>query len=206
MAQAVSPASEHSNDRSSSRRPAGRSLDDHHLISLIASGDVEAFRTLFRRHAPQALSIARAVTRRPDLAEEIVQETFAAVWRDLAPYRRELGTVRAWLMRAVHHRSVDRIRREESERRRVSEASVRSSDEPRAEHHADRLVDQIGPDQRPEDLHRRLGTLPPEQSQVIELMYFQGLTLVQISDVLSIPLGTVKSRTLLGMQRLRQAE
>ena len=104
-------------------------------------------------------------------------------------------------MTAVHHRAVDTVRREEAHRRRVDEAAgdrVVVVDDP-----ADQVVEEVGLPEERVAIQSALQELPPEQRQVIELMYFDGLTQSKIADRLQLPLGTVKSRTLLGMRRLR---
>jgi DNA-directed RNA polymerase specialized sigma24 family protein len=158
-----------------------RSLEDARdldLVRRVRTGDEEAFRALFRRYGPVAKALAVRVVRQPFLAEEIVQEAFLALWRAPAAFREELGTFRAWLLSAVHHRSVDMVRREEAQRR---------------------LTDTRG------RVRAALSGLPDPQRQVIELMYFQGKSQSAISQELGLPLGTVKSRTLLGMRRLRES-
>jgi RNA polymerase sigma-70 factor (ECF subfamily) len=134
------------------------------------------------------------------LAEEIVQEAFLALWRDPGSYREERGSFRAWLMSTVHHRAVDVVRREETQRKRAREEL------PDAERQADvgdlvaEQADLAGSRVR---VRQALGEIPAAQRQVLELMYFEGKTQTAIAEELQLPLGTVKSRTLLGMRRLR---
>ncbi len=176
---------------------------DRELVQRIRRGDGEAFRGLFGRYAPSAMAIARRVVRQPFLAEEIVQEAFLAVWRNPDGYDQSRGSVRAWLMGTVHHRAVDLVRREESQRRRAEESQL---GEPTiAADPAEQVVDDIGLPEERRAVRGALEVLPAEQRQVIELMYFDGLSQSKIAEKLSLPLGTVKSRTLLGMRRLRTA-
>jgi RNA polymerase sigma-70 factor (ECF subfamily) len=176
---------------------------DRELVQRIERGDEDAFRGLFGRYAPSAMALARRVARQPFLAEEIVQEAFLAVWRNPSGYDQQRGSVRAWLMGMVHHRAVDAIRREESQRRRVEESMV--SDPVVSPDPADDVADQIDLPEERKAVRAALDALPDEQRQVIELMYFGGLSQSKISEQLGLPLGTVKSRTLLGMRRLRGA-
>ena len=104
---------------------------DRDLVQRIRRGDGEAFRGLFGRYSPSAMSLARRVVRQPFLAEEIVQEAFLAVWRNPGGYDPQRGSVRAWLMGMVHHRAVDAVRREESQRRRAEEAQLSDPPSPR---------------------------------------------------------------------------
>ena len=176
---------------------------DRELVQRIGRGDEDAFRGLFGRYAPSAMALARRVARQPFLAEEIVQEAFLAVWRNPSGYDQQRGSVRAWLMGMVHHRAVDAIRREESQRRRVEESMV--SDPVVSPDPADDVVDELDLPEERKAVRAALDGLPQEQRQVIELMYFGGLSQTKISEQLGLPLGTVKSRTLLGMRRLRGA-
>jgi RNA polymerase sigma-70 factor (ECF subfamily) len=197
-------------DRRRDRRATGMAMAtdlsearDRDLVRRIAAGDEDAFRGLFRRYAPTAISLARRVARQPYLAEEIVQEAFLALWRNPEAYDPGRGSVRSWLMGMVHHRAVDAVRREESQRRRAEEA--KASDVVVVEDPAEAVVEELGAPQERETVRAALQGLPEEQRQVIELMYFGGLSQSRIAERLELPLGTVKSRTLLGMRRLRAA-
>lgn len=176
---------------------------DSDLVSRIGKGDEDAFGGLFRRYAPSARALAQRVVRQTNLAEEIVQEAFLAVWRHPDSYDAERGSVKSWLMGMVHHRAVDLVRREEANRRRSDDAiagmSVQEPDP------AEEVADQIDLPQERAAVRSALDELPAEQRQVVELMYFEGMSQTKISDRLGIPLGTVKSRTLLAMRRLRAA-
>jgi RNA polymerase sigma-70 factor (ECF subfamily) len=175
---------------------------DQELVTRIRGGDEEAFRGLFRRYAPNAMALARRVVRQPSLAEEIVQEAFLALWRNPTGYDQERGTVRSWLLGTVHHRAVDAVRREESQRRRVEGAVSVDVAQPDISEEVAAELD--APEER-RAVRKALDELPAEQRQVIELMYFDGLSQSTIAERLSLPLGTVKSRSLLGMRRLRTA-
>ena len=174
---------------------------DRELLRRLRNGDEDAFRGLFGRYAPTAKALALRVVRRSHLAEEIVQEAFLAVWRHPEGYDGERGSVRSWLMGMVHHRAVDLVRREESYRRRAEE-SIPAAMEQEADH-ADDVVEALG---RPEErriVRAALDELPAEQRDVLIKMYFDGLSQSQIAEATGLPLGTVKSRTLLGMRRMR---
>ena len=165
-----------------------REARDRDLVWRIKAGDENAFRGLFRRYGPAALGLARRVVRQPHLAEETVQEAFLSVWRNAAAFDESRGSVRSWLMGAVHNRAVDAVRREEAQRRRAEDAAADLDREPLDP--ADTVVEELGIDQ--------------ERAAVSSaLQYFGGQSQSRISERLGLPLGTVKSRTLLGMRRLR---
>lgn len=176
---------------------------DRDLIERLLDGDEDAFRGLFQRYAPSAKALAQRILRQSHLAEEIVQEAFTAVWKNPGAYDGERGSVRSWLMGMVHHRAVDLVRREEAHRRRA-EAAIPQALEEEADH-ADEVVQQLAaPDER-RVVRAALADLPEEQRRVLEMMYFDGLSQSQIAEKTGIALGTVKSRTLLGMRRMRGA-
>jgi RNA polymerase sigma factor (sigma-70 family) len=174
---------------------------DRDLVKRIASGDQDAFRRLFGRYGPSALALARRIVRQSFLAEETVQEAFLSLWRNPLGFDPDRGSFKAWLMSTVHHRAVDAVRREEAQRRRADEATAEPLQA--VEDHAEAVVDEIGLPQERAAVRDALGTLPPEQRQVVELMYFGGMSQSKIAESLGLPLGTVKSRTLLAMRRLR---
>lgn len=173
---------------------------DRDLVERIREGDDEAFRALFARYAPAAMALAKRIVRQAHLAEEIVQDAFLAVWRAPGGYDGARGSVRSWLMGTVHHRAVDMVRREEAHRRRADAVADLREEQP---DHADDVATELDRPKERELVRSALDLLPPEQRTVIELMYFAGMSQSQIADRTGLPLGTVKSRTLLGMRRLR---
>jgi RNA polymerase sigma factor (sigma-70 family) len=176
---------------------------DRELVSRVRRGDEDAFRGLFRRYAPAATALAQRVVRRSHLAEEIVQEAFMALWKNPDGYDQQRGSVRSWLMGMVHHRAVDLVRREESYRRRaVSQIPDARETDPDV---AERVAEDVDLPGERQAVRKALEALPDEQRRVLELMYFDGLSQSKIAEQLDLPLGTVKSRTLLGMRRLRAA-
>jgi RNA polymerase sigma-70 factor, ECF subfamily len=172
---------------------------DRDLVRRVADGDEDAFRRLFRRYAPAAKSLAARVVRQAFMAEEIVQEAFLVLWRSPDSYREDRGSFRAWLMSTVHHRAVDLVRREEAHRRRSQNVRVDEVQDDVGQ----QVVDEVDLVESRVRVREALQGIPPEQRQVLELMYFAGKTQTTIATELELPLGTVKSRTLLGMRRLR---
>jgi RNA polymerase sigma factor (sigma-70 family) len=172
---------------------------DRDLLQRIGRGDEEAFRALFQRYAPTARALALRILRQPFLADETVQEAFLAVWRTPGRYEDGRGSVRAWLMSAVHHRAVDLVRREEAHRRRAESALPELTPRDPAE----RVVDAVGLPEERAAVRAALDELPDKQREVIELMYFEGLSQSRVAEQMGIPLGTVKSRVLLAMRRMR---
>jgi len=182
------------------REGDGLDLELHRRLS---AGDREAFELLYRRYAPSALGLATRVTRQQALAEEVVQEAFLALWRAPEAYDPARGSFRSFFLSLVHHRAVDTVRREERLRNRTQRAQ--NLEPVRGEDVAEDVVEDAYLRVRREEVRNALGTLPPEQRQVIELAYFGGSTQAQIAEALGIPIGTVKTRTLAAMRKLRRA-
>lgn len=186
---------------------AVRDMDDardRELLGRVRDGDPtgEAFRTLFRRNAGVAKAVALRITRSDPLAEEAVQEAFLQLWRAPERYDQTRSTVRRWLLTMVHGRAVDLVRREQAHRRRAEGAAASIEVEP---DHADEVATSIDRPGEQEAVRAALAVLPDEQRAVIDLMYFQGVSQTGVAERLGIPLGTVKSRSLLAMRKLRGA-
>jgi len=180
---------------------AGGSEETSALITRIAAGDRDAFSRFYDLLAPTAFGLIRRVLRDPEAAAEVLQEVFWQVWREAPQYDAGRGSPEAWLVMRAKTRAIDRLR---SIRRRdrtfvapVDESVARSSEEP-AENPAvvaeDRSLVQT-----------ELAQLPEPQRRVIELAFFDGLTQSEIAVRLGEPLGTVKTRARLGLERLRGA-
>ena len=174
---------------------------DRQLVRRIGGGDEEAFRSLFAAYGPSALALAARVVRQRHLAEEIVQEAFLSLWLTPELYDERRGSVKAWLMTMVHHRAVDAVRREEAQRRRSDDLVAGFREE--ADDPSEDIVEAVAAPAERAAVLEALASLPSEQRAVLELMYFDGLSQTQVAEKTGAPLGTVKSRALLGMRRMR---
>ena len=171
---------------------------DKDLVAGTASGDRSAFTELYRRYSPSAFGLAVRILGEPAMAEEVLQEVFLSVWRRAVAYDPARGSVRSWLFAQIHHRAVDVVRREEAERRRSY-----INTEPDHDSGVDDVIEEGWLSARREQVGRALQGLTAEQREVIDLAYFKGLTQTQVAKHTGVPLGTVKSRTLAAMRRLR---
>jgi len=184
------------------RRPVDlRALADEELMELVDGGEVRAFEVIFDRHASAGYALAYRMCGRRALAEDIVQEAFLSLWRSGTNYDRARGSVRSWVLSAVHNRAVDALRRA------GAKAGRDVSDEGIAERLRAPEATDVEVERREEarQIRGALDELPPDQRQVIELAYFGGLTHSQIADVLDLPPGTVKGRMRLGLTKMRSA-
>jgi RNA polymerase sigma-70 factor (ECF subfamily) len=176
-----------------------RSLADEDLMRLVHDGQAHAFEVIFDRHAGAAFSLAFRMCGRRAAAEDIVQDAFLSLWRTGARYDHARGSVRSWVLSAVHNRAIDAFRREAGkERHDVSDDGLaeRLPDPHRTDTEAERRDDA-------RQMRKALGALPAEQRRVIELAYFGGFTHTQIAEMLELPSGTVKGRMRLGLTKLR---
>jgi RNA polymerase sigma-70 factor, ECF subfamily len=176
-----------------------RVLADEDLMQLVRRGDARAFEAIYERHAQAAFSLAYRMTGTRGLAEDVVQESFLSLWRSGARYDRTRGSVRTWVLGIVHNRAVDALRRSSVHDRR------RSSDEGIEERFEARERTDVEAARRDEarEVRRALELLPPDQSRVIELAYFGGFTHSEIASMLETPIGTIKGRMRLGLEKLR---
>jgi len=175
---------------------------DLELHARLREGDADAFEELYRRYAPGAYGLALRVTGQEALAQEVVHDAFLAMWRAPEAFDPVRGTFRGFFLSLVHHRAVDTVRREERLRRRTERAMNLES--PADEDVAEDIVEQAWLAMRRKEVHEALRALPPDQRRVLEMAYFHGYTQADIAEELEIPLGTVKTRTLAAMQKLRR--
>jgi RNA polymerase sigma-70 factor, ECF subfamily len=187
------------------RRPSAdskdklRKLADEELMQLVAGNDADAFEIVLERHADVAFSLAYRICGRRAVAEDVAQEAFLALWRSGARYDPRRGSVRTWALGIVHNRAVDALRRSGvHERRRVSDEGIEESLEA-----PERTDAQAIDNAASHEIRGALGELPQEQRRVIELAYFGGFTHIEIASMLDTPVGTVKGRMRLGLQKLR---
>jgi RNA polymerase sigma factor (sigma-70 family) len=174
---------------------------DLELVRRLAARDPGAFETLYRRYAASIYGVAVRVLRQAFLAQEVVQDTFVAVWNAPDAYDPSRGPFRAYLMSLAHHRAVDAVRREE----RLRDRERRANPDPGpGEDVMETVVEEADLVDRRRQVREALLALPEEQRRLVELMYFNGWTQTKIAEAEGIPLGTVKSRVFAAMRRLRE--
>jgi len=174
------------------------SLEDAALLKAVNSGDEGALETLYRRYGGACFALARRILDDRQLAEDVVQQVFTALWKG-SGYDASRGAVSTWLMSVTHHKSIDVLRREGPRRTRLASEQAL----------LEVAVTGPGPDEeawmrlRAERTRESLKSLPPEQRELLLLAYYGGYTQVEIAGLTGLPLGTVKSRTLTAMRKLR---
>jgi RNA polymerase sigma-70 factor (ECF subfamily) len=182
------------------RREKAERLADEELMPLVGRKDPEAFEVLFDRHGGPAYSLAYRIVGDRAAAEEVTQEAFISVWRSGARFDAARGSVRSWLLSVVRNRAIDFLR-------------SRAGKAPKLTFDDDSVLEQRPAQERTEEealrhettaeLRGALGKLPGEQAKVIELAYFGGFTHSEIARMLNLPMGTVKGRMRLGLEKIR---
>lgn len=167
------------------------------LLTDVARGDREAFEAVYARISAPVYGLARRVVRDPGMAEEVAQEVLVGVWRTAARFDAGRGSAMSWVMTLTHRRAVDRVRAEQAATDR--EARARRAEPPPFDEVTEVVEDQM----RAERVRRCLGSLTDLQNEALRLSYYQGYTYGEVAKLLSLPLGTIKSRMRDGLIRLR---
>jgi RNA polymerase sigma-70 factor (ECF subfamily) len=182
------------------RREKAERLADEELMPLVGRKDPEAFEVLYDRHGGAAYSLAYRIVGDRAAAEEVTQEAFISVWRSGARFDATRGSVRSWLLSVVRNRAIDFLRS------RAGKAPKLTFDDDavlEARPAAERTEDEALQRETAAEIQGALGKLPGEQSKVIELAYFGGFSHSEIARILGLPMGTVKGRMRLGLEKIR---
>jgi RNA polymerase sigma-70 factor, ECF subfamily len=175
-------------------------LADEDLMTLVDGKDPDAFEVFYDRHGGAAYSLAHRIVGDPAMAEDVTQEAFLSIWRSKARFDAARGSVRAWTLGIVRNRAIDALRsasRPAPKLDRDDESVLES--QPAGERTESEAIRR----ETAGRLRQALGVLPREQSQVIELAYFGGFSQSEISEMLGAPLGTIKGRMRLGLEKIR---
>ena len=177
-------------------------LSDEVLLSAVARGAVWAMEMLYERYSRILYSLAYRMVANHQVAEDLLQDAFLAVWRRATSYSPQSGAARSWIVSIMHHRTIDYLRalRRRSALKEATWEEV-ESDERIAFPDA---WDEAWQNVQSAKIREALMKLPTEQRMVIELAYFQGWTHSEIAEGCQIPLGTVKARMRLGLTRMRR--
>jgi len=174
---------------------------DEELILAICGGAEWAMELLYRRYARYTFALAYRILRDVPTAEDIVQEAFLLVWSKAAYYQRQEGSVRSWLQAIVHHRAIDKIR--SASYREAHCSPLQTENELNLPGEQPDVWEEAWRNEQQTLIRSALAQIPAEQRHVIELAYFGGFTHAEIAEREGIPLGTVKGRMRLGLQKLR---
>ncbi len=182
------------------RKDTGR-LADEELMRLVQDGDTDAFAVIYDRHGGVAYSLAYRMMGSRPAAEDVVQEALLAVWRSRERFRHERGSLRSWLLGIVHNRAIDALRRAQvHDRRRASGEGLEEREEA-----PERTDVEAARREESRRVRSAIDELPAQQTRVVELAYFGGFTHTEIAAMLDEPVGTIKGRMRLGLQKLRHS-
>ncbi|MBI3954182.1 MAG: sigma-70 family RNA polymerase sigma factor [Chloroflexi bacterium] len=171
---------------------------DQELIAALQRQEVQALEELYDRFGGLAYSLAFKVLGDGSLAEDVVQEVFFNLWRQAQSFDGSRGSVRAWLLASSRHRSIDFLRRRQAKAERDVELSASEF-----RLNTDDLWSQVANHLDHGLLRQALAQLPESQRQALELAYFGGLTQAEIADATDVPLGTVKGRLRLALEKMK---
>ncbi|HVR88011.1 MAG TPA: sigma-70 family RNA polymerase sigma factor [Candidatus Limnocylindria bacterium] len=171
---------------------------DDALMAALAAHELTALATLYDRYGRLAYALAYRILGESEGAEDVVHDAFISAWRGAASYRQERGKPRGWLLSIVHHRAVDILRRKTAFRPAPLEAAEQRPADDDTAAMAERNVEQ-------QTVRQALQALPEAQRRTIELAYFGGYTHVELAELMGVPLGTVKGRMRIGLQKMRRA-
>jgi RNA polymerase sigma-70 factor (ECF subfamily) len=176
---------------------AGAAAEARQWIRAIAlHGDRAAFAALFRFYAPRIKAVLMRAGATAETAEDVAQDTLVAVWRKAGQYDPARASAAAWIYTVARNLRIDRLRRDQREKL-VAVYETIASEEPER---PDQVLDSSEQDAQ---LRNALGELPEEQVRVVQLSFLEGRAHGEIAKMLGLPLGTVKSRLRLAMNRLR---
>ena len=173
--------------------------DDASLLRRVQAGDDQALAALYDRHGGAAYGLAYRIAGDAATAEDAVQEAFVSLWRQAPRFDAERGQVRSWLLTIVHHRAIDFVRRKTNrpERQLPDGAEEFLVDAGPAPHEA------VASSMQSALVREAVRRIPEDQRRTVEMAYFGGMTHVEIAEAMGVPLGTVKSRLRIAMEKLR---
>jgi RNA polymerase sigma-70 factor (ECF subfamily) len=175
--------------------------DDHVLIAAVSRGESSALEVLYDRYSSVVYRMALRIVKNRELAEDIVQEVFWRVWRRSGSFERERGRVAQWIFGIAHNMCIDELRRMRARPMPVYEDVEHPVIQQLVDEQTDVPASAWAAEQR-RTIVEALGHLPSAQRQAIELAYFGGLSHQEIANRLNRPLGTIKTRVRLGLQKL----
>ena len=178
-------------------------LSDAELIELVAKGEARALEVLYDRYSRVVYSFALRIVGDPQLAEEILQEVFFRVWQQGSGFQSNRGSLITWLLSITHNLAIDEVRKRNRRPQKADSEDPELVLSAMADESTD-IEQEVWLSGVRTAIVEALNRVPKEQRDVIELAYFRGLTQREIAETLGQPLGTVKTRMRLGLQKLRE--
>jgi RNA polymerase sigma-70 factor (ECF subfamily) len=165
------------------------------LVESLRQKDRSAYTLLYDNYSAALYGVILKVVRVPEMAQDVLQDTFVKIWRGIATYESAKGTLFTWMLNIARNTAIDKIRSAEYKQFTLSDTfkskyvDIKHSESP--------VIDQIG-------LNQIVQCLDIEQQEVIEIIYFQGYSHTEAAEALNLPLGTVKTRVRIALRELRK--
>jgi RNA polymerase sigma-70 factor (ECF subfamily) len=169
------------------------------MLDLLTRAEPEGIEMLYDRYSGLAYTLAFRVLNDAGAAEDVVQDAFLSIWRRASTYRSDRGSLRTWVCSIVHHRALDRLRGRAGRARQdvaLEHAPIEATS-------VTDTWDRVAAELERDEVRTAMANLSMEQRETIELAYFGGYSQTEISDLMRVPLGTVKGRTRLALRKLR---
>ncbi len=182
------------------RREKAERLADEELMPWIAKKDPEAFEVFYDRHGGAGYSLAYRILGDRSAAEDCIQEAFISIWKSGARFDRTRGSVRSWTLSIVRNRAIDALRSKAGKAPKLTFDDDALLEARPADEHTEAEVLAA---ETADEVRGAISQLPADQSKVIELAYFGGFSQSEIAGMLNVPLGTVKGRMRLGLEKIR---
>ncbi|MDQ3249940.1 MAG: RNA polymerase sigma factor [Chloroflexota bacterium] len=174
---------------------------DEMLLQLVVQKDATAFAALYDRHAPAIHGLLLRIVRNPSTAEELLQDTFWRIWQKAEQYG-GAGVVMAWMHRIARNKALDQLRSQKGYSTQIDDDIETWTGSPSMQQAS--VEHEFEQDWMRQQVHRALATIPSPQRFCLELAYFEGLSHQEIAQQMQVPLGTIKTRIRIGMQKMER--
>ncbi len=175
-------------------------LTDDDIVRSISTHSPEGIEALYDRYGGLAYSVALRILSDRGAAEDVVQEAFLSVWRRGSTFQSGRGSLRSWICTIVRNRAIDRLRGDRHRTRLDTPMEGQTIEPAVTDPWAQVALELSG-----EEVRKALAELPAEQRQTIELAYYGGYSQSEIATAMEVPLGTVKGRVRIALDKLRLA-
>jgi RNA polymerase sigma-70 factor (ECF subfamily) len=182
------------------RREKAERLADEELMPWIGRKDAEAFEVFYDRHGGAAYSLAYRILGERGAAEDCIQEAFISIWRSGGKFDPTRGSVRSWTLSIVRNRAIDMLR---SKANKAPKMTFDDDEIIESRPSGELTEEEAMRHETATEVRGALSQLPDDQSKVIQLAYFGGFSQSEIAAMLNVPLGTVKGRMRLGLEKIR---
>ena len=183
----------------------GASMSDEALMEAITDHRPEALNEFYSRHGGRLKSVIGNVVHEEGDADDVLQDILLQIWREADHYSPKAGKLLGWVVTLARRRAIDRLRRKQAYCRAKERYQEHLDGQPSAAQECHSFASDISRTDLRSYLHRRLDILPKHQREALELAFFAGMSHREIASVTRAPLGTVKTRLELGLQKLTQS-